>query len=296
MTVANGSRSLKVGLMLPQTEGLRGPGVRGWKEVNAMAILAEQVGFDSLWLVDHLIYRLDGEEKPRGVWEVWSLLSAIAANTTSVELGTLVLSVPWRNPALLAKMADTVDEISNGRLILGLGAGYHKFEFDAFGFPYNYRVSRFEEAIKIIHGLLRIGSIDFHGKYYDARACELAPRGPRTNGPPILVGSKSPRMLSVTAKYADSWNAYYDDTHNQVEGIRRLRPIIDAACVKEDRDPRTLERTATVLMADKSADPWWDRLPSEQTIKQNPLVPLTGTAEHVAKVLTEYQEEGPILK
>ena len=277
MTVASGSRSLKVGLMLPQTEGIRGPGVRGWKEVKEMAVLAEQAGFDSLWLVDHLSYMLDGEDRARGAWEVWSLLSAIAATTSRVELGTLVLSMGWRNPALLAKMADTVEEISGGRLILGLGSGYHKFEYDAFGFPYNYRVSRFEEAIQIVHGLLRTGKIDFEGKYHRARECELRPRGPRTGGPPILIGSTKPRMLAMTAKYADSWNAYYDDTHNQVDGIRRLRPIIDAACREQGRDPATLERTVTVLMADSTADPWWDRLPTTQITVQPPLVPLTGT-------------------
>ena len=150
MTVASGSRTLKVGLMLPQTEGMRGAGVRGWAQVSEMARLAEDIGFDSLWLVDHLLYQLEGEPEPRGVWEVWSLLSAIAAVTERAELGTLVLAMGWRNPALLAKMADTVEEISGGRLILGLGAGYHKLEYDAFGFPFSYKVSRFEEAIQIV--------------------------------------------------------------------------------------------------------------------------------------------------
>ena len=175
MTVASGSRSLKVGLMLPQTEGIRGPGVRGWKEVKEMAVLAEQAGFDSLWLVDHLSYMLDGEDRARGAWEVWSLLSAIAATTSRVELGTLVLSMGWRNPALLAKMADTVEEISGGRLILGLGSGYHKFEYDAFGFPYNYRVSRFEEAIQIVHGLLRTGRDRLRGEIPPCTRMRTAP-------------------------------------------------------------------------------------------------------------------------
>ena len=292
MTVASSSRSLKVGLALPQTEGIRGPGVRGWKEVKEMAILAEQVGFDSLWLVDHLLYKLDGEDRARGVWEVWSLLSAIAASTSRIELGTMVLAMGWRNPALMAKMADTVEEISGGRLFLGLGCGYHKFEYDAFGFPFSNRVSRFEEAIQIVHGLLRNGEIDFEGKYHSARECELRPRGPRTSGPPILIGAAKPRMLALTAKYADAWSAYYDDTQNQVDGIRRLRPIIDAACREQGRDPATLGRTAAVLVADSTADPWWDRLPSDQTAGNPPLVPLTGTPEVVAEVLRQYELEG----
>jgi alkanesulfonate monooxygenase SsuD/methylene tetrahydromethanopterin reductase-like flavin-dependent oxidoreductase (luciferase family) len=214
--------------MLPQTEGMRGPGVRGWSEVKDMAQAAEDVGFDSLWLVDHFLYLLDGEAQARGVWEGWSLLSALAAVTTRAELGTLVLGTGFRNPALLAKMTDTVEEISGGRLILGLGAGYHPREYDAFGYPHNYRYSRFAEAIQIVHGLLRDGQVDFEGKFYSARECELKPRGPRASGPPILIGSIGPRMLKLVAKYADQWNAYYDDTGNSVEGAVRLRGVVDA--------------------------------------------------------------------
>jgi len=292
MTAASGSRSLKIGLLLPQAEGMRGPGVRGWREVSDMARVAEDVGFDSLWLVDHLLYKLDGEDDARGVWEVWSLLSAIAAVTNRVELGTLVLAMGWRNPALLAKMADTVEEISDGRLILGLGSGYHKHEYDAFGFPFSYKVSRFEEAIQILHGLLRNGEVDFEGKYHFARECELKPRGPRPQGPPILMGTVQPRMMACMAKYADLWNAYYDDTHNKVDGIRRLRPIVDQACTHEGRDPATLERTVTALVADANADPWWDKLPTENWVEEGPLVPLAGAPEEIAKVLLEYQREG----
>ena len=292
MTVASGSRSLKIGLLLPQAEGMRGPGVRGWREVSDMARVAEDVGFDSLWLVDHLLYKLDGEDDARGVWEGWSLLSATAAVTSRMELGTLVLAMGWRNPALLAKMADTVEEISGGRLILGLGSGYHRHEYDAFGFPFDYKVSRFEEAIQILHGLLRNGTVDFEGKYHAARECELKPRGPRPDGPPILMGTVQPRMMACMAKYADLWNAYYDDTHNKVDGIRRLRPIVDEACTKEGRDPATLGRTVTALVADASADPWWDKLPTENWVEEGPLVPLAGAPEDIAKVLLEYESEG----
>lgn len=292
MTVANGSRTLKVGLMLPQTEGLRGSGVRGWQEVKEMALLAEQVGFDSVWLVDHLLYRLEGEEQARGVWECWSLVSAVAAITERVEIGTLVMAMGWRNPALLAKMASTVEEISGGRLILGLGSGYHKFEYDAYGFPFEYKVSRFEEAIQIVHGLIRNGYVDFEGRFHSAKQCELRPLGPREGGPPILIGASMPRMLAVAAKYAEAWNAYYDDTSNSVEGAVKLREIVDAACVKEGREPGTLERTVAVLIAEASADTWWDRMPSDQMRDQPPLKPLAGSPEEIAGILKEYEREG----
>lgn len=292
MTVSSGSRTLKIGLMLPQAEGMRGPGIRGWTEVSDMARVAEDVGFDSLWLVDHLLYKLDGEDDARGVWEIWSLLSALAAVTNRVEIGTLVLAMGWRNPALLAKMADTVEEISSGRLILGLGSGYHKHEYDAFGFPFDYKVSRFEEAIQILHGLLRDGVIDFKGKYHSARDCELKPRGPRPHGPPILMGTVKPRMMNCMAKYADLWNAYYDDTHNKVDGIRRLRPQVDEACAKAGRDPATLSRTVTALVADDSAEPWWDKLPTDNWVEDGPLVPLAGAPEEIASALLEYESVG----
>ncbi len=288
----------KVGIMLPQTEGMRGPGVRGWSEVKDMAQTAEDVGFDSLWLVDHFIYQLEGEAETRGVWEGWSLLSALAAVTSRAELGTLVLGMGFRNPALLAKMTDTVEEISGGRLILGLGAGYHPREYSAFGYPHNYRYSRFAEAIQIIHGLLRDGQVDFEGKFYSARECELKPRGPRPNGPPILIGSIGPRMLKLVAKYADQWNAYYDDTKNSVEGAVHLREVVDAACEEAGRDPASLERTITMLVADADADPWWTRLPSDDAphharAEDNvTLMPFTGTPEDLAAELAAYGREG----
>jgi alkanesulfonate monooxygenase SsuD/methylene tetrahydromethanopterin reductase-like flavin-dependent oxidoreductase (luciferase family) len=282
---------LKIGLMLPQTEGLRQKGMARWAEIRELALLAEDVGFDSLWVVDHFLYQLLGEERGRGVWECWSLLSALAATTRKVELGTLVLGMGFRNPALLAKMADTVDEISDGRLILGLGAGYHEREYRAFGYPFDHRVSRFVEAIRIVHGLLREGRIDFAGQYYEARECELRPRGPRPKGPPILIGSIGPRMLDLAARYADGWNAYYDDTRNSVANIPRLRELVDAACRTAGRDPATLTRTITVLAGDEAdPDASWNRLPTAYGRLE--LKPLSGSPEDVAAELTRYAGEG----
>ena len=271
---------IKFGVTLPQFGA-------SWAEAKEIAMLAEEMGIDSVWAADHFL-GLDGDDP----LEAWTEMSAVAAITQRVEIGFLVLCNNYRSPALLAKMADTVEEISGGRLILGLGSGYHKHEFDAFGFPFGYKVSRFEEAIQIVHGLLRNGEIDFEGKFHFARECELKPRGPRPEGPPILMGTVQPRMMACMAKYADQWNAYYDDTHNKVDGIRRLRPKIDAACRQEGRDPATLERTVTALVADASADPWWDKLPTENWIEEGPLVPLAGTPEKIAQTLLEYESEG----
>jgi alkanesulfonate monooxygenase SsuD/methylene tetrahydromethanopterin reductase-like flavin-dependent oxidoreductase (luciferase family) len=284
------TRPAKVGLVLPVMQ-LKGP-TRRWAEIRELAEVSERIGLDSLWVVDHFLYKLEDDEPATGVWECWSVLSALAACTKTVELGTLVLGMGFRNPALLAKMADTVDEISGGRLILGLGAGYHKHEYDAFGYPYDYRVSRFEEAIEIVHGLLKTGHIDFEGRFYSARECELKPRGPRPEGPPIMIGSKSPRMLRLMGRYAEFWNAFWDDIDNRPEGLAALRPVVDAACEDVGRDPATLARTVTVLIADESAEPWWEDMPFSSGADLGALKPLMGAPAEIAAVLRKFVDEG----
>lgn len=286
--MAQRKRPMKVGLVLPTIARPARPPVR-WSEVGTMARIAEDIGLDSLWVVDHFLYQLQGVEKAHGCWECWSWLSALAACTRRVELGTAVLGLGFRNPALLAKMADTVEEISDGRLILGVGAGYHELEYRAFGYPFDHRYSRFAEAIQIVHGLLRDGRIDFRGKYHEARDCELKPRGPRKGGPPILFGTKGPKMLMLAARYADSWNAWWDDTRNSVKAVPALNALVDAACRDAGRDPATMERTVGVLVADQSADPWWDRMPTGSNDVK--LTPLSGTPEQIAAGLLAYERE-----
>ena len=190
--MTNAGRPLRVGIQLPEVERE----VR-WPEYLAMARAAEDVGFDTLWLGDHLLYRY-GDGSTRGPWEVWTMLAALAASTSRIRLGPLVAATAFHAPPMLAKLAATVDEISGGRLILGLGAGWNDAEFRAFGFPFDHRISRFEEAFTIIRTLLREGYIDFHGTYYEMRDLELLPRGPRPQGPPLMVGSVRPRMLHIT--------------------------------------------------------------------------------------------------
>jgi probable F420-dependent oxidoreductase len=280
-------RTLKIGLFLSVAEGSSGG---RWSNLKAMARHAEAVGFDSLWISDHLVFPQAGPYEPaRGRWECWSILAALAAVTSRVELGTLVVSTSFRNPALLAKMADTVDEISDGRLILGLGAGWYEPEYRAFGFPFDHRVGRFEEALQIIHGLLRGRAIDFQGQYYQARECELRPRGPRPDGPPILIGARRdrPRSLRLAARYADYWNSTEVVT---AEDVGALRGAVDNACVLVGRDPATLLRTAHILVD----LPWLDgsQVPAWVRAYRSSRALTAGTPEELAERLAAIARAG----
>ena len=212
---------MKIGVQLPEVEYEISFG-----DLVAMARLAEQVGFDALWLGDHLLYEL--EVGPRGPWEVWTTLAALATATDRIELGPLVASTSFHAPAMLAKMAATVDAASDGRLILGLGAGWNKREYTAFGFPYDNRVDRFTEAFTIVRTLLRDGAIDFHGAYYEVTDCVLHPRSPRPAGPPLLIGSIGPRMQAITLPHVDAWNVWWSDYGNTADGLAAVKATVDA--------------------------------------------------------------------
>jgi len=280
MTSRHRRRPLKVGIQLPEVERV----VR-WPELLDMARAAEEVGFDSLWVGDHLLYR-DEDLPPRGPWEAWSVLAALAAVTDKVELGPLVANVSFHNPAMLAKKASTIDEISEGRLILGLGAGWNEPEYRAFGFPFDHRVDRFEEAFAIIRGLLRDGAVDFVGRYHQARDCLLLPPPRRPNGPSIMVGTQGPRMLELAAAHADAWNAWFSWYGNRPEGLASLRGKVDAACESVGRDPATLERTVAVLVQVGEGDVAQRGGPVEERS------PIRGSAEEMAEALRAFSAEG----
>jgi probable F420-dependent oxidoreductase len=231
----------------------------GWAELRELAKLAEDVGFDTLFLEDHLIFRDQPDRLPmpegmsRGVGECFTALAALAEVTRRVTLGPFVACTSFRNPALLAKMADTIDEISGGRFILGLGAGWHEPEYTAFGYPFDRLASRFDEALQIIVPLLREGRVDFEGKYYTARDCELRPRGPRPQGPPIWIGASGPRMLRLVARYADAFNTVWP---TQPEPMVERFAAVDAACREVGRDPATLLHTSGAFVAILGREGW----------------------------------------
>ena len=241
---------MKVGILLPIAETDSGTILR-YKEIRDAALQAERDRFDSIWIVDHLLFEWDGQR--RGVWEGWTLLAALAEATTRIELGTLVMCTAFRNPALLAKMADAVDEVSAGRLILGLGAGWHEPEFKAFGYPFDRLASRFEDALRVVAPLVRGGTVDYQGAYERAVNCVSLPRGPRPDGPPILIGASRPRMLRLTAELGDAWNTCWLGRAGELPA--RLEEL-HAACSDVGRDPTTLDVTVgqIVVIPEPSQD------------------------------------------
>jgi probable F420-dependent oxidoreductase len=278
--VRRGSGEMKVGIVLmPRVRQAGEDGERslGFAETRVLSRQIEDAGFDSMWVYDHLIYRHPGDPT-EGDWEAWTLLAGHAASTSRVELGTLVTCVPFRNPGLLAKMAVTVDEISGGRVILGLGAGWHKPEFDAFGYPFDAKVDRFEEALQIIAPLLKDGTASFQGKYHSASDAVMVPRGPRPGGPPIMIASFGPRMLRLTARYADIWNtAWYGDSGGFITAYGAFRE----ACAAEGRDHASITITAGVMVTyGEDGDP----AESNDT--------LTGTPQEIAAGIRSFEDAG----
>jgi alkanesulfonate monooxygenase SsuD/methylene tetrahydromethanopterin reductase-like flavin-dependent oxidoreductase (luciferase family) len=275
------ARPLQVGVQLPEVEW-----VTTWHDLVQMATTAEALGYDSIWVGDHLLYRRPGEP-PQGPWEAWTIMAALAAVTERVQIGPLVACTSFHSPTMIAKKAATLDEVSGGRLILGLGAGWNEAEYTAFGFPYDHRVSRFEEAFTIIRRLLQGEQVTFEGTYYSVDECLIVPPGPRIAGPPLMVGSGSPRMLDITLPYVQSWNAWYAWFDNKPEKLSPWLEKVDEACVRVDRDPATIERTCAIYVQVTGGA---GRRPGDRV--DAGIEPLAGSPAAVADELRKYAEMG----
>lgn len=220
-----------------------------WPEYREMIRVAEENGFDSVWLGDHLLYRGDGRPE-RGPWEAWTMLAALAAETERVEFGPLVACAGFHPPAVLAKMAATIDEISGGRFILGLGAGWNEPEFDAFGIPFDRRAARFEEALAIITPLIAGGRVTHHGTFHDVDDVVLLPAPSRPV--PLMIGSVGDRVLRAALPTAAWWNTWFDWFGNSADGFATLNGRISRLCSDVGRDQTTLKRSACLLVVTDS--------------------------------------------
>ncbi|MGZ5292194.1 MAG: LLM class flavin-dependent oxidoreductase [Actinomycetota bacterium] len=269
-------RPLRVGIQLPEVERE----VR-WPEYVAMARAAEDAGFDAVHLGDHLLYR--GDERPeRGPWDAWSLLAAIAAVTERVRLGPLVACLAFHPPGVLARMGAAVDEISGGRFVLGVGAGWNRTEFEAFGIPYDRRVERFEEAFGIVRRLLSGERVTLEGRHWRTSDAVLLPTPARRL--PLMIGSTGERVLEIALPHVDAWNTWFDATGNTAEGFAAASAAVTDVARRVARDPATIERSACALVVlDASA--------GERAVPAD-VRPVDGAPEAVARHLRELAEAG----
>ena len=267
---------MRIGVCIPISE--RGSERRAlpYAAMRELALLTEHGGLDSIWVADHLfIQGSDGD--PRGAWESVSILGALAEATTRVELGPLVLCTPFRNPGVVAWLANTLDEISHGRFVLGLGSGWHRPEFDAFGFEFDRRVSVLEDTLEVVVPLLRHGRVDFDGKWAIGHA-ELRPPQRRPNGPPILIAGSKPRMMSLIARWADRWNSVWYGL--PTDEFRDERRDLEKACIDIGRDPASIEVSVGIMVKDP------------RTIDRNDGEGILAKAESIAEAFAAWATEG----
>jgi alkanesulfonate monooxygenase SsuD/methylene tetrahydromethanopterin reductase-like flavin-dependent oxidoreductase (luciferase family) len=267
---------MRVGICLPIGE--RGPERRAksYREMREMAVAADRGGADSIWVADHIFHETE-DRGVAGIWESMTVLSALADATQHAELGPLVMCTPFRNAGLIAWMANTLDEISAGRFVLGLGAGWHQPEFEAFGFEFERRVSVFSDSLEVIVPLLREGRVDFDGQFAKGHA-ELRPRGPRQGGPPILVAGTKPRMMSLTAQWADRWNSVWYGL--PTDQFRKERDDLANACAAIGRDPGTIEISAGLAVSEA------------HLVAANNEASLSGTVDQIADGLRAWRDDG----
>lgn len=234
------NQRLAIGVQLPEVER-----VVDWSEYLSMARFADRSQFDSIWVGDHLLYRGDGRPE-RGPQEAWTLLSALAAVTDRIALGPLVACVGFHPPAVIAKMAATISNISHGRFVLGLGAGWNEPEFDAFDIPFDRRASRFEESLSIIADLVTGERCSFEGEFHSIEDAVLLPRP--LHSIPIMVGSNGDRVLRSSLSIADSWNTWFDWFGNDADGFARLNEHVSSLVSESGRNPSDVRRSACLLV------------------------------------------------
>lgn len=239
-------RPLKIGLALVVMEEVSTGSPMAWSEIRRRALWAEEVGFDTVWIPDELLWEADSWPGPRGFWECVAVTAAIAEATSDVTVGTWVLSALHRNPALTAKVVSTLDEISGGRLIFGFGAGHSDKQGKAFGYPKEKIVGRYEEALQVVVPLLRGETVEFEGEYHQASLVNR-PSGPRTGELPIMLAGHGPRNIDLAAKYGDLWSAFAT-TSSQPAAFTEMLQMVDEACERAGRDPKSIGRSIGVSL------------------------------------------------
>jgi alkanesulfonate monooxygenase SsuD/methylene tetrahydromethanopterin reductase-like flavin-dependent oxidoreductase (luciferase family) len=268
-------RPFEIGLVLPLWDSFGDGSTSRWVEIRDLALRAEELGFDTVWIPDELLWRPTADD-PQGWWDA----VAVAAATSRVKVGTWILSALHRNPGITAKAVETIDEISGGRFVFGLGSGHAGAQAHAFGLPEDHVYGRFAEALEIILPLLRQGRADFEGTFHAARSLAQRPVGPRPGRIPIMIGAKGPKMLRLAALHADIWSWFAEERSDLAELGPRLAAL-EAACVDVDRDPATIGKSAGIVIE-----------PTSVTGPDALGTPIRGSATEIADTLRGFGAAG----
>ena len=273
---------LAFGLCLPMFERPIDGEKPTWTEIGAMAERAEELGFDTVWTADEIVWRVPEWPGPRGWWECLTMTGAVAARTSTVQVGTWVMSALHHNPGMVASAAETLDEISGGRFVLGLGAGHAKGAANEFGYPQDKTVSRYAEALEIIVPLLRGESVTFTGQFHRAEGAEVLPRGPRPGRVPLMMGGHSPRTMRLAAAHADTWSTYAR-TSSFPEVFGPMTVQLDQICEEIGRDPSSIGRSVGVFV-----EPGDDNLCQAVGFAEA----ITGSTDQIAETLAGFTSVG----
>lgn len=273
---------LKIGMTLFSMEDPETGFAPRWDDLKRRALMAESLGYDTVWVADELQWESDEWDSPRAWWECVALTGAVAASTSTIGVGTWVLSALHRNPGLTARAAETLDEVSGGRFLFGLGAGHSGRQGEAFGYPPNYTVSRYEEALSIITALRKDGRSSFDGDYHSAKDQVLAPRSSRTDAIPLMLGGHGPRTLRIAAQHADIWSAFAT-TSSQPEAFAEMIDSLNSICVDVGRDPDSLGKSIGVVVAPPDTEP---------TGWLADVAPITGSVGQIAEKFMQFADMG----
>jgi alkanesulfonate monooxygenase SsuD/methylene tetrahydromethanopterin reductase-like flavin-dependent oxidoreductase (luciferase family) len=269
--------AFQIGVVAPMMQFGPEPMTPRWATLREVAIRAEQHGFDTIWTVDELLWRREGAA-PTGFWEGVATAGAVAAVTSTITVGTWVLSALHRNPALTAKAVETLDEISGGRFLFGLGAGHAGGQARSFGLPEDKVFGRFDDALQIIVPLLRGGRADFEGQFYAARDLPQAPVGPRPNRIPLMIGGNGPKAQRYAARHADIWSGFAEQQATVDEMGPKLARLVEI-CGEEGRDPASIGRSVGVFVSPLAPA---GHAPDE----------LSGTPQQIADAIRTFEDAG----
>jgi len=273
---------LAFGLVLPMFERPIDGSKPAWAEIRAMAGRAEELGFDTVWTADEIVWRVPDWPGPRGWWECLTMTGAVAASTTTVQVGTWVMSALHHNAGMVASAAETLDEISHGRFVLGLGAGHGGAGAEAFGYPTDRIVSRYAEALQIIVPMLRGETVTFSGRFHEAKGAEVSPHGPRPGRVPLMLGGHSSRTMGLAARYADTWSAFATSS-SLPETFRPMTAELDRICEGIGRDSSTIGRSVGVIVE-----------PGDANVAEalGFGVAITGSTDRIAETLSGFADVG----